>query len=169
MPKHTALPRQPRGSAKDRALLLLGVRWRSRRELERRLKAAGFEDEEIQTALVDLEVVGLIENRRFARELVRDRANRRLAGNRAIRATLRQQGVAAEIVEEALEEAGDEEERANELARRRAERLRGLPPEAAYRRLYGLLLRRGFGPSMAREASRAALADVITPDSEPDV
>jgi regulatory protein len=162
------MPKRPRGSAKDRALLLLGVRWRSRRELERRLRAAGFEDEETQAALADLEVVGLIEDRRFARELVRDRANRKLAGNRAIRAALRQQGVADDIAEEALEEAGDEEKRAHELARRRAERLRGLQPEAAYRRLYGLLLRRGFGPGMARDACRAALSELLAADVEPE-
>jgi len=163
-------PKKPRGSAKDRALILLGVRWRSRQELERRLRAAGFEDDDIGAALADLEVVGLIEDRRFARELVRDRANRKLVGNRAIRATLRQQGVAADVVEEALGEAGDEEERARELARRRAERLRGLAPEAAYRRLHGLLLRRGFGPGVARDACRAALAEVIPSDldNEPD-
>jgi regulatory protein len=160
------MPKQPRGSAKDRALLLLGVRWRSRRELERRLRAAGFEDEETHAALADLEVVGLIEDRRFARELVRDRANRKLAGNRAIRAALRQQGVADDVAEEALGEAGDEEKRAHELARRRAERLRGLEPEAAYRRLYGLLLRRGFGPGTARDACRAALSEITPADME---
>jgi regulatory protein len=152
--------KKPRGSAKDRALILLGVRWRSRRELERRLRTAGFEEEEIQAALADLEVVGLIEDRRFAREMVRDQATRRLAGNRSIRASLLQRGVAREIVDEALEEAGEEAERAEALALRRAQRLAGLEPEAAYRRLYGLLLRRGFGPGVAREACRAALAQV---------
>src|SRR5436309_7523878 len=47
-------PVRPRGTAKDRALRLLGVRERSRRELERRLGQAGFEPEEIEETLEDL-------------------------------------------------------------------------------------------------------------------
>jgi hypothetical protein len=51
------------------------------------------------------------------------------------------------------------------LAESRAYRFAGLAPEAAYRRLYGLLLRRGYGPSIARDACRAALAAVIAGDA----
>jgi regulatory protein len=153
-------PKKPRGSAKDRALLLLSVRWRSRQELRRRLRMAGFDEDEVDRALEDLEQVGLVEDRRFADELVRDQA-RRLSGNRAIRSNLLQKGVAREIVDAALEEADGEDERARELAVRRAERLRGVEPEAAFRRLYGLLLRRGYGSGVARDASRAALQDVM--------
>jgi regulatory protein len=148
-----------RQTAKDRALGLLAVRWRSREELRRRLRQAGFESGEIDQALSDLAEVGLVEDSRFARELVRDQATRRLAGDRAIRNALREKGVAAEVAEGALEEAGDEGERARDLAGRRALRMGGLPPEAAYRRLYGLLLRRGFPPDLASEACREALAE----------
>ena len=152
--------RKPRGTAKDRALLLLGVRWRSRDELRRRLRKAGFESDDIEGALADLEAAGLIEDRRFAREMVRDQAGRRLAGNRSIRAGLLQKGVTREIVDEALLAAGEESERALALARHRAPRLSGLPPEAAFRRLYGLLVRRGYGPGIAREACTTALRDL---------
>jgi regulatory protein len=159
---------RPMGSAKDRALILLGVRWRSRDELRRRLLAAGYEIEEVQTALDDLEGVGLIDDDRFARELVRDRAVRAGAGDRAIRATLRQRGVAGPLAEEALSQAGDERGRALDLARRRASRLRGLPAEAALRRLHGLLVRRGYPPGLAMDAARAAMAE-IAEDALPDL
>ncbi len=162
--------KKPRGSAKDRALMLLAVRWRSRQEIRRRLRLAGFEREEVEQALDALENAGLIEDRRFAKEMVRDQVGRRLVGNRSIRANLLQKGVAREVVDEALEEAGEEAERAEELARQRAGRLAGLQPEAAYRRLYGLLLRRGYGPGVARDASRAALRGLMpgsTVDQEP--
>jgi regulatory protein len=162
------LPKKPRGSAKDRALLLLSVRWRSRQEIRRRLRSAGFEAEEVEQALMDLEGVGLIEDDRFAREMVRDQAGRRLAGNRSIRANLLQKGVAPEVVDQALEEAGEEAQRACELARQRALRLTGLAPEAAYRRLYGLLLRRGYGPGVARDACRAALDEIMGAAAGPD-
>src|SRR5439155_6918820 len=47
-------PVRPRGTAKDRALRLLGVRDRSRRELEVRLLRAGFERDDIDRALEEL-------------------------------------------------------------------------------------------------------------------
>jgi regulatory protein len=82
-------------------------------------------------------------------------------GDRSIRANLFQKGVSRELVDEALEEAGDESERAGELARRRAVRLATLGPDAAHRRLYAFLLRRGYGPGIAREACRSALLEVF--------
>ena len=85
----------------------MAVRWRSRAEIERRLRVAGFEPEEIGAAVSDLERAGLIEDVRFAREMVRDQSTRRLSGERAIRAALRQKGVAPEVVESALQGAGD--------------------------------------------------------------
>jgi regulatory protein len=151
----------PRGTAKDRALNLLAVRWRGREELRRRLRTAGFDAGEIDRALDDLEQAGLVEDQRFAREVVRDQASRRLAGNRAIRSSLLQKGVPRDIVDEAVQEAGEEAERALELARRRAHRLAGLTPDAAYRRLYGLLVRRGYGWAVASEACRTALGEVL--------
>src|SRR5919201_1882490 len=63
-PRASNAPKSPRGTAKDRALLLLGVRWRSREEVRRRLRKAGFESDEIEGALADLEAAGLIEDRR---------------------------------------------------------------------------------------------------------
>jgi regulatory protein len=153
------------GTAKDRALGLLAVRWRSREELRRRLARAGFDPGEIEEALGDLDRAGLIEDARFARELVRDQAGRRLSGDRAILAALRQRGVSPEVAEAALGDAGDEAARALSLAERRVTRLSGLTPEAAYRRLYGTLVRRGYPPGVAREACRAALSATVGPDA----
>jgi regulatory protein len=148
--------RRPKRSAKDRALGLLAVRWRSRRELEQRLRAAGFEPEEVARALADLDRAGLVDDKRFARELTRSRANR-LDGNRSVRSALAKAGVSPELAEASLAETGDESERAFELARRRAAHLAHLEPDAARRRLYGLLVRRGYLPGLAAAACREAL------------
>src|ERR1041385_7400886 len=78
--------RKPSGTAKDRALRLLGVRWRSAGELRRRLAMAGFPPQEVETALSELELAGLVDDERFARELVKDQVGRRMAGSRGIRA-----------------------------------------------------------------------------------
>lgn len=146
-----------RSSARERALRLLSARWRSREELRRRLLALGYGTEDVGRTLEELEDLGLVDDERFARELARDRGSRRLAGDRAILAALRERGVAREVAEAALDEAGSESARARELARRKARAVAGLPAGEAFRRLYGLLVRRGFAPSTAARACREAL------------
>ena len=120
---------------------------------------ASFEAAEVEEALEDLERVGLVDDDRFAGEVVRDRAALRLTGGRAIRAELLRLGVRAEIADAALAEAGDEAERARALALKRAPRLRELPPEKAHRRLYSLLLRRGYSHDIATAACAEALGE----------
>jgi regulatory protein len=160
--------RPPTSSAKDRALRLLAVRWRSREELRRRLAGAGFEETEVDRALRELEGAGLIDDVRFAGEVVRSHAGGRLAGDRAIRTALRRHGVAAEVAESALAGAGAELDRAIALADRRAARLAHLGVEAAHRRLFGLLVRRGYGSEVAASACRQALTHVFGPSDSAD-
>jgi regulatory protein len=119
--------------------------------------SAGFEEPEVMEALAGLEAAGLVEDGRFARELVRHQAGRRMAGDRAIREALRAKGVPSDLAEEAVREAGDEWARAQELALRQERRLSHLTPEVAYRRLFGLLTRRGYSFEVARAACVAAL------------
>lgn len=152
-------PEEQRAYAKERALRLLTVRPRSRSELTDRLLRIGTEPDVVDGVLADLERVGLVDDRAFARDLVAARAEGRLEGSRAIRSALHAKGVPADVAEAAMAEGGaPEEERAHELARRRAGRLRSLPPEKAYARLMGLLQRRGHGYGVASAAARRALA-----------
>ncbi|MFM7719045.1 MAG: hypothetical protein ACKO8G_06105, partial [Actinomycetota bacterium] len=51
----------------ERALVLLAVRQRSRRELRSRLLGAGFPEHEVDEELAALESVGLIDDGAFAR------------------------------------------------------------------------------------------------------
>jgi regulatory protein len=157
LPSDGPAAKKPRGTAKDRALGLLAVRWRSRRELETRLRAAGFEQEQVAAALQDLERAGLIDDDRFARELARAKSGR-LDGNRNVRSALAKAGVAPHLTDEVVADLGEEAERAHALAERKAARMGGLSSEVAYRRLHGFLMRRGYGPDLAREAARRAVA-----------
>jgi len=147
-------------SAKDRALRLLEVRSRSREELRRRLSRAAFPEDEIAEALGDLERVGLVDDERFADEVVRWRLSRQGYGHRAALETLRKAGVDRSVAERVVAEAGweDEEARAEEVGRARLPRLEGLPPQSARRRLMGFLLRRGFEPEVARAVCARLLA-----------
>ncbi len=146
----------------ERALGLLTVRARSRRELETRLRQAGFQSDEIDDVLERLERVGLIDDAAFARQLAEHRFGVKRSGSRAVTSELLAKGVAPAIVAEVVAEVVEggalgEEERAEALARSRASRLGALEPAKAFQRLSSLLMRRGFGPEVARRAARRAL------------
>jgi regulatory protein len=147
----------PRGRAWDRALRLLSVRDRSRREMERRLLMAGFAPSDVEHTLERLDSVGLINDGRFARAVVEHETGNRLAGRRAVMSALMAKGVDRETAEAAMGSDEDEGGRALELAKRRVARLGGLSPELALRRLTDFLIRRGHAPATARDAASKAL------------
>jgi regulatory protein len=150
-------PKNPK-NCHERALGLLAVRPRSRRELERRLLAARFEPDEVQDVLTRLERVGLIDDEAFARQYAEHRFGARKEGSRAVAQGLRAAGIDPALAETAAEAApDDDEERAADLARSRATRLSGVAPEKAFVRLSSLLMRRGYSPQIARSAARKAL------------
>ena len=152
---------RPRTGVKGRALRLLAVRSRSRYELRSRLLRAGYESEEVDAAISDLEGVGLVDDERFARELA-EHKRRRGMGRRAGLAALRSKGVDRDLAERTVDEVQPEDDAdlAFELARGRLERLRALPPDVVYRRLVGFLIRRGYEPTIARAAVQRALAEM---------
>lgn len=122
----------------------------------------GFEEADIEEALIDLEAVDLVDDERFARELATHQVDRRLAGRRAALASLRKAGVSPDLAERAVDEASgeDEEARAEEVARARLGRLGNLTPDVAYRRLLGFLQRRGYDGETARAVSRRVLGEL---------
>jgi regulatory protein len=157
-PSRAPAPKHPK-SCHERALGLLSVRPRSRRELQRRLRQAGFDDQDVEDVLERLEGVGLIDDDAFARQLAEHQMGARKAGRRSVERALAAKGVAPEVTRAVLAEAPeDEEERALELAASRAGRLGRLDPAKAFARLSSLLVRRGYDGDVARRAARRALA-----------
>jgi regulatory protein len=150
-------PKNPK-SCHERALGLLAVRPRSRRELERRLLAARFEPSEVQDVLTRLERVGLVDDEAFALQYAEHRFGARKEGSRGVAQGLRQAGIAPALAASVAEGApDDDEERAADLARSRASRLRDVGPQKAFARLSSLLMRKGYSPEIARSAARKAL------------
>jgi regulatory protein len=143
----------------DRALGLLAVRARSRRELESRLLRAGFEAPEVRDELARLMAVGLVDDEAFARQVAEHELVNRRSGRRAIVSRLAAKGVDRETIERVLAETAGEpdETRAIELARTRTGRLRALAPEQAFSRLVAFLGRHGYEPEVARSAARVVL------------
>lgn len=138
---------------------LLGLRARSIAELRRRLTAKDHAPEAVEATVQKLLDDGLLDDAAFARSYVADK--RRLAGWGAerIRRGLAEAGVARDDIDAALEaaESGDDDDgelcRAVEALRRRAPR-EARPDDAARRRAYQALLRRGFASEVAYAAVR---------------
>ena len=94
---------------RQRAVKLLARREHTRAELARKLATHGTQ-EEIETVLNELAGSGLQSDARFVESYLRSQAGR--LGAARLRQTLRQKGVAAELITLHVEELPDELERA---------------------------------------------------------
>lgn len=137
--------------ATNQAIRLLSFRPRSRRELETRLARKQFSEYATGAALERLAELGYVNDNEFAQYWVENRQQHRPRGKRLLASELRSKGVSRDVVEQTLDEAEiDEFSDALQLARRRAEQLRGLDAATWRRRMTGYLQRRGFGWEVVR-------------------
>ena len=130
--------------AYNKTLGFLSYRPRSRAELDKYLKDKRVSDETRAQVLERLSNLKLVDDEEFARYWVENREQFAPRGRRALRAELRQKGIADPDAQAALASI-DEDGSAYEAARKRAARLAGLDRETFFRRLSGFLARRGFG------------------------
>jgi regulatory protein len=148
------------------AVRLLVTQPRSVHEVILRLRRKKVPQAAVAEAVGRLEAQGLLDDAEFARAFARARAERGYGPVR-IRADLATRGVERRLVDLALADvpATDQEawqEELSALARKRAERLSGLPTQALRRRLIAYLHRRGFP---LREVLSAV--DGLVPPAEP--
>ncbi len=140
----------------DDAYRLLGHRARSRDELRRRLLAKEHDEAAVDEALDRLAADGFLDDAAFARSYVADKRRLDGWGVERIRRGLRELGVDAGVVGDVLAEGAQDE--ASELDRALALlRKRGAPQqplEAARRRAFQALQRRGFSTATAYAALR---------------
>lgn len=132
---------------KDQLLRYLEIRPHSRRELWKKALAKGFQSAPINQALDDLEAVGLVNDPQFARQFVQDELRLRPCGPQLMREKLRSRGIAADIVEELLEEAYQNialYEIAARIAAKFARLHRTAPPQKLREKLSRHLISKGF-------------------------
>jgi regulatory protein len=132
--------------AVDLALQFLGYRARSRAEVSRRLARKGYEEEIIHEVIDRLAQSGVIDDSQFTEAWVRARSTGRVMGPRRIAWELRQKGVDAETVREAVGRIDAETELglALQVGRQKAESVCGEPMPVARRKIAAALQRRGF-------------------------
>ena len=146
-------------SPMDEALRFLGARARTIREVERRLEACEFGEAEIETTLLRLHELRLVDDAAFAEEFVRTRLATKPVSRAHLRAQLLQHETAADAVEAALSGIGEEQEAdsAGEIARKYARQYARLPADEREQLVLRRLIARGYSYDDARAALRRAL------------
>lgn len=128
-------------------------------------------EEATNTVLDRFGEVGLIDDQAFAEAWVSSRHRGRGLAGRALRQELSQRGVDRRTAAAAVANLDEDTERqtARALVRRRAQRLTGLAPDVAVRRLVGMLARKGYPSGLAYavvQEELAARGDVPSPDPD---
>lgn len=149
----------PLAMAREIALRALTARARTRSELVSILTRRNVPDDVVTELLGRLSDVKLIDDRDFAKSWVAGQ-QRRQKSSRVLKQELLGKGVDAELVDEALEglDPACDERVASALVAKRLPSVRGLDRQAQYRRLTGLLARRGFSPAVIASVVKGALS-----------
>ncbi|WP_319462296.1 regulatory protein RecX [Micromonospora sp. RTP1Z1] len=152
-------PRDEAEVAREICLRQLAVRPRTRAELAGALAKRGISEEVSAQVLDRYDEVGIIDDAAFARAWVASRHAGRGLARRALANELRQHGVDGDVASEALGELDEETEAetARALVERKLRSVRG-EPDAVFRRLVGMLARKGYPPGVAIRAVKDALA-----------
>lgn len=131
-----------------RAILLrqLAARARTRHELEGALAKRNVPEGVAAGVLDRFEAVGLVDDAAFARQWVASRQARRHLSRGHLRQELQRKGVSRDDIEAALADVDwtDEMEAARALGRKKLQTLGEVDEATRYRRLAGVLARRGF-------------------------
>ncbi|WP_165218391.1 regulatory protein RecX [Schaalia sp. ZJ1691] len=147
-------------SAREVALRKLDARAHSRSELLTAITSRGFTDTVAREVVDRLEKAGLVDDQQFANMLVRERFSQSGKSGRALVEDLRRKGFTSQIIDEAMRQitTEDEEDRARQLVDKKMRSMRGVTRDQAYRRLAGMLGRKGYPPGVATAIIRDALA-----------
>lgn len=148
-----------RQRATEAAVRYLGMRPRSTHEIRDYLHRKGYSPETVDTAIGRLTARGYLDDAAFARWWAENRAQFRPRGPHLLRQELRKKGLASETIDATLTtqaETIDTDAQALDLARGKLRSLHknGLEPDVIYRRLSGLLGRRGYGYDTIRTVLR---------------
>jgi regulatory protein len=152
-------PRTESEIAREICLRQLALRPRTRAELAKALARREISDEVIAEVLDRYDEVGIIDDAAFARAWVSSRHHGRGLAKRALANELRQRGVDAETASEALQSLDEDAEAvaARALVDRKLRTATGTP-EQVFRRLVGMLARKGYPAGIAIRAVKDALA-----------
>jgi regulatory protein len=145
--------------ARTIALRRLTARACTRHELDQALQAKNVPQGVIDAVLDRLQDVGLLDDASFAVDWVTSRQQRRHMSRRLLRRELQAKGVGRSDIDSALDQVDRDAEltSARDLIERKRAAMNGVAREVQYRRLAGMLSRRGFDSAITTQV----LADVL--------
>jgi regulatory protein len=169
----------PEARARQICLRLLTTAPRTRAELAAALSRRGVPGDAAEAVLGRFADVGLIDDAAFARAWVESRHYSRGLSRRWLSAELRQHGVEAAEIREAVSTLDPEQEvvTARRLVEQKMAGTRGQPPEVRIRRAAGTLARKGYPPGLVfrlikevleQEGPGEAAGLELDPDPYPD-
>lgn len=152
-------PADPESVARTIVLTKLTGQARSRAELAEALAGRDVPDDVAVRVLDRFAEVGLVDDVEFADTWVRTRQESRGLSRRALSQELRRKGVDEEIAREAVDQVTVDHEwsAATRLVERKLRATRGVERQKRYRRLVGMLARKGYGSGIAMGVVAEAL------------
>lgn len=156
MKKNQEVVADPYSEAMSIALYALAPRAKSRDELFKQLLKRGVDADNAIAVLDSLELQGLLNDLEFAKLWSESRQRAKKLSKRVIAGELRTKGVSQDIINEVIAEIDDESEynQAFLLAERKYKSIAHLDPEVVYRRISGLLARKGYGHGICARIMR---------------
>ncbi|NOZ63106.1 MAG: hypothetical protein GXO74_15755 [Calditrichaeota bacterium] len=131
----------------DRAIKILSHRDRSEYEMRRRLLDVGYEEKIVELVMSDLQRLGLIDDKKFARLFARTKMATKPMGKFLLKRELKQKGIAEELIEKTIAEIyreKDEFQVALQLANKKKRQFKSLEEAKAKKKVSDFLARRGF-------------------------
>ncbi len=155
-------------AAYAKAIRLLSFKPRSRKKMIDDLRRAGFEPELCETTADRMVEMGLINDAALAEIFAQEIVSRKPAGQRFLVGKLRQRGFESALASEVAQRVAGERDTLEDALKLATKKVRTLPrnitPEAAKRRVFGALARRGFDMQVARTALEQAFDQRETDD-----
>lgn len=161
-------PADPDGLARALCLRQLEARSRTRVELERYLARKLVPEDSAARVLDRFTEVGLVDDESLARAFTSARHAEQGLARRAIAVKLKQRGVDDDVIATAVASVDFDDEvfAARQLVAKRLPAVAKLDRTVQFRRLVGLLGRKGYPPGLAYRVVREAVADLGSADLE---
>lgn len=141
-----------------KALDLLSKRQYSRKKLKEKLLEKQFEEAEIELTLKRLEDLEYVNDRAFAKNIIRSYIEFKNFGKRRIYLELIKKGIPKEIANAELNKIDDSEETIKQSFDKFLKTHKSLPKEKIFSRALNYLMRRGFDYSGAKSVIVSHLA-----------
>jgi regulatory protein len=138
---------------RNSALRYLSLRSHSRGELKIKLKKKNYKSEDIEITLEELAEAGYIDDCDYAVRFIQNRSSRKVVGERYLKKELFQRGIAADIIEQALDETGAREVDLKRIVNEAEKKLHSIKNKKNKKsRLVSFLNSRGFDSGIIQKA-----------------